>query len=259
MTTLSSGEQLILEMINRARMDPTGEAARIAQTHPGFTLNEGLPAGTISSTPVQVLAGNNVLALVADDHDTAMLNSHVLDYANRNLNPHTQAGDGSEVTRIANHGYVETYPAGQTYHDENVAWQGTSGAIDLATMTQQVEDGLFFDSYDSTRLHRVAIMDGTMREAGVGETTGVVQWIDNNNVLQNYNSVVVTEDFGISGTNSFLTGVQAAAGRFPSPAAPTMSSSPAPASPPAASRPRSRAAISMPRSISSTATRSSAT
>jgi hypothetical protein len=195
MTTMTSAEQLILEMINRARMDPDGEAARLAQTHPGFTLNEGLAAGTISSTPKQVLAGNNTLAGVADNHNAAMLSSHVLD--NNSLNPHTQAGDGSEVTRIANAGYQETYPAFQTYHDENIAWQGTSGAIDLASMTQQVEDGLFVDSYDSTRLHRVAIMDGTVREVGVGETTGVVQ---------GYNSVVVTEDFGISGTNSFLTG-----------------------------------------------------
>jgi Calx-beta domain len=195
MTTMTSAEQLILEMINRARMDPDGEAARLAQTHPGFTLNEGLAAGTISSTPKQVLAGNNTLAGVADNHNAAMLSSHVLD--NNNLNPHTQAGDGADGTRIANAGYQETYPAFQTYHDENIAWQGTSGAIDLAGMTQQVEDGLFVDSYDSTRLHRVAIMDGTMREVGVGETTGVVQ---------GYNSVVVTEDFGISGTNSFLTG-----------------------------------------------------
>ena len=66
MTTMTSAEQLILEMINRARMDPDGEAARLAQTHPGFTLNEGLAAGTISSTPKQVLAGNNTLAGVAD-------------------------------------------------------------------------------------------------------------------------------------------------------------------------------------------------
>ena len=136
MTTMTSAEQLILEMINRARMDPDGEAARLAQTHPGFTLNEGLAAGTISSTPKQVLAGNNTLAGVADNHNAAMLSSHVLD--NNSLNPHTQAGDGSEVTRIANAGYQETYPAFQTYHDENIAWQGTSGAIDLASMTQQV-------------------------------------------------------------------------------------------------------------------------
>src|SRR5262245_11621240 len=197
MTTMTSTEQLILEMINRARMDPDGEVARINQLHPGsgFTLNEGLPAGTISSTPKQVLAGNNILDAVADDHNAAMLSSHVLD--NPALDPHKQAGDGDEVTRIKNHGYTETYPAGQTYHLENIGWQGTTGAIDLAGMTQKVENDLFYDTYDATRFHRVAIMDGTMREVGVGVATGTVQ---------GYNSVVVTEAFGISGTNSFLTG-----------------------------------------------------
>src|SRR3954451_25485761 len=108
MTTMTSEEQLILEMMNRARMDPDGEVARmrVLFNDPTFTLNEGPPAGgeTISSTPKQVLAGNNKLALVADDHNTAMKNSGVLNFNNRNLNPHTQAGDGDEQTRIANHG-----------------------------------------------------------------------------------------------------------------------------------------------------------
>ena len=210
MTTMTSAEQLVLELMNRARMDPDGEAARMAQSDPGFTLNEGLPAGTISSAPKQVLAGNNILATVADNHDVAMLNSHVLDYNNSQvlkLNPHTQAGDGPDGTRIAQAGYIEAYPANQIYHDENVAWQGVGGTIDLASQTQQVEFGLFIDSYASDRGHRLAIMDGTMREAGVGETTGVVQWINpTTGALQNLNSVVVTEDFGISGPNSFLTG-----------------------------------------------------
>ena len=103
MTTMTSAEQLILEMINRARMDPDGEAARLAQTHPGFTLNEGLAAGTISSTPKQVLAGNNTLAGVADNHNAAMLSSHVLD--NNSLNPHTQAGDLSRVSDLSRREY----------------------------------------------------------------------------------------------------------------------------------------------------------
>ena len=39
-------EQLMLELINRARMDPAGEAAR-----QGISLNQGLAAGTISTAP----------------------------------------------------------------------------------------------------------------------------------------------------------------------------------------------------------------
>ena len=202
MTTLSSAEQLILEMINRARMNPDAEAARIAQSHAGFTLNEGLATGTISSAPKQVLAGNNTLASLADTHNTAMLNSHVLDYGNAvtlGKNPHDQAGDGTANARLTG--------AGFTNYRENVAWQGTSGAIDLGSMSQQAQDGLFFDSYDGGRGHRLAIMNGDMREIGVGVTTGVVQWKNSGTgALENYNSVVVTEEFGVAGTKSFLTG-----------------------------------------------------
>jgi hypothetical protein len=39
-------EQYMLELLNRARANPAAEAAR----H-GIDLNEGLPAGTISTTP----------------------------------------------------------------------------------------------------------------------------------------------------------------------------------------------------------------
>ena len=53
MADATAREQLILEMINRARMDPEGEAARY-----GISLNQGLTAGTISSAPKQVLAFN---------------------------------------------------------------------------------------------------------------------------------------------------------------------------------------------------------
>ncbi len=200
MTTLTSAEQLMLEMINRARMDPDAEAARIAQTHPGFTLNEALPAGTISSAPKQVLAGSNNLTAVAESHDAAMLNSHVLDYNNSQilkLSPHDNAGDGLASTRLANAGFP-------TFR-ENVAWQGIGGDT-LATAIQKDEDGLFFDSYDSGRGHRLAIMDPNMRIVGVGETTGSVNWIDQaTGAPVTFSSVVATEDFSTA-ANPFLTG-----------------------------------------------------
>ena len=68
MTTMAAPEQLLLEMINRARLDPAGEAARL-----GIDLNEGLAAGTISLDPKQPLAGNNLLAQAAEGHSNVML------------------------------------------------------------------------------------------------------------------------------------------------------------------------------------------
>ena len=44
--SMTAADQYILELVNRARLDPAGEAARL-----GIDLNEGLAAGTISATP----------------------------------------------------------------------------------------------------------------------------------------------------------------------------------------------------------------
>lgn len=61
-------EQLMLELINRARADPLGEAARL-----GIGLNDGLPAGSISGEPKQALAFNAILISAARGHSQWML------------------------------------------------------------------------------------------------------------------------------------------------------------------------------------------
>ena len=49
-------DQLMLELVNRARMAPLEEAQRY-----GIDLNEGFDEGTISSEPTQPLAPNQIL------------------------------------------------------------------------------------------------------------------------------------------------------------------------------------------------------
>ena len=56
MALQTAQEQLVLELINRARLDPAAEAARF-----GIALNEGLPAGTISTAAKQPLAMDDAL------------------------------------------------------------------------------------------------------------------------------------------------------------------------------------------------------
>src|SRR5438105_2361486 len=56
-------EQYLVELINRARMDPSAEAARL-----GIALNEGLAAGTISTAAKQPLAINPNLTDAAGKH-----------------------------------------------------------------------------------------------------------------------------------------------------------------------------------------------
>ena len=53
---ISAQKQLMLELINRARLDPLGEAALY-----GIDLNQGLTAGTIPSAPKEPLAFNTYL------------------------------------------------------------------------------------------------------------------------------------------------------------------------------------------------------
>ena len=60
---LTANEQLFLELVNAARLDPLGEAAR-----QGIDLNEGLAPGTIADTPVQALAPNAQVQQAAAEH-----------------------------------------------------------------------------------------------------------------------------------------------------------------------------------------------
>jgi hypothetical protein len=186
MTTLASTEQLILEMINRARMDPAAEAARI-----GIDLNAFIAPGTISATSKQVLAGSNALANIAESHDGFVQSSGTL----LNGNPHDGAGDGTADSRIVNAGYVN-------WRGENIAWNpATTDEQGLATI---IQDALFKDdpnwNHGTPGGHRLNILNDNFREVGVGAIRGTVG--------TNANSMIVTEDFGtVINSKTFLTGV----------------------------------------------------
>ena len=62
-------EQMLLELINRARLDPAAEAARF-----GIDLNEGLAPNTLSGVSKQPLAMNETLLSVARAHSQDMIN-----------------------------------------------------------------------------------------------------------------------------------------------------------------------------------------
>ncbi len=70
-------EQIVIELINRARSDPAAEAARL-----GIDLNEGLPPGTISPTPKQPLAANQKLINAVRGHSQDMIDRDFFDHDN---------------------------------------------------------------------------------------------------------------------------------------------------------------------------------
>lgn len=69
---LSAAEQYLLELINRARLDPLSEAERY-----NLGLNVGLASGTITGTAKEVLAPDTLLEQASQTHSEWMLDEDV--------------------------------------------------------------------------------------------------------------------------------------------------------------------------------------
>ena len=182
MSVLTAAEQLGLELMNRARLDPAGEAKRL-----GISLNEGLAAGTISTAAKDPFASNAPL------HDVARAHSqHMIDV---DLFGHDGIGDGNPFSRMSNAGY-NFFAAG-----ENIAFNGTSGSVNETAFAIKNYEDLFVDSGIPGRGHRTNML-GDFKEVGIGEVVGV--FTQNGN---NFNSLMLTQDFGTVGAGFFVTGV----------------------------------------------------
>lgn len=171
-------EQMLLEMINRARLDPAAEAALY-----GIDLNEGLAAGTISPDTKQPLAMNETLLSVARGHTQDMLA--------RQYFAHNTPEGVTPFQRMTSAGYNYSIAG------ENIAWSGTTGSVSTA-MRLSLHQNLFVDSGVSGRGHRRNILNANFQEIGVGEGTGT---------YSGFNATMLTEDFGTTGSQQFLTGV----------------------------------------------------
>ncbi len=176
--TLSAAEQYLLELMNRARLDPAAEAARM-----GTDLNAGLAAGTISTAAKQVLAPNALLETAATNHTLWMLQVDVFS--------HTGLNNLRADQRLTAAGYAWSRMG------ENIAFTGTTGTVNVQSAIEELNKNLFLSAE-----HRVNVMNSAYREVGLAAETGV---FTQGGV--NYNAEMVTEDFGTSGTAHFLTGV----------------------------------------------------
>jgi len=182
----SDYEQYLLELINRARADPAGEAARY-----GIDLNEGLEPGTISSDPKQPLAPNTDLVNGARGHSQWMIDNDIFS--------HTGANGSSPGDRMTAAGYdfLPSWSWG-----ENIAWYGqTLTAPPALSTTATLHQSLFVDAGVDGRGHRLNLMKSDFREVGPGIVFGD---------YSGYNAEMVTEDFAYTATPasaSFLTGV----------------------------------------------------
>lgn len=164
----SDYEQLMLELINRARANPRAEATRY-----GIDLNQGLSPGTIQDTPKQPLAFNSSLISSARAHSQWMLNTGTFS--------HTGSGGSSAGDRMTTAGYVFT---GAWTWGENIAYGGGVGAVDLTTQAYDRHQSLFLSAG-----HRENICSAQFEDVGLGLLAGT---FGGNNVG------MVTENFAAS-------------------------------------------------------------
>lgn len=180
MAALTANEQFMLELVNRARMDPTAEAKRL-----GIDLNQGLASGTISAATKAPLAANALLTDSALAHSRWMLNTDTFS--------HTGNNGSTPTDRMLDAGYTLS---GSWSTGENISFTGTTGTIDLTAAITSQHEGLFLSAG-----HRVTIL-GDFREIGIGQAAGVFTQSGTN-----YNASMVTQNFAKTGTAIFLTGV----------------------------------------------------
>jgi hypothetical protein len=198
-------EQYVLELINRARANPNAEVTRLSGMTWGDdpsagtaypapqppSLNEGLPAGTISSAAKAPLAFNlNLIQSARDYSNTELMNN---DFS------HTFGGT-TPTSRAQADGYSGV--AG-----ENIAYTASSAPLTLsASLVESLHDNLFVDGNVAGRGHRLNLMDTDYQEIGIGLGSSTTYAPGGNNSFPN--AEFVTEDFGIpNNTNPFLTGV----------------------------------------------------
>ncbi|MEO0991996.1 MAG: CAP domain-containing protein, partial [Pseudomonadota bacterium] len=147
----SDHEQLMVELVNRARLDPNGEVARI-----GTTAGQ-LASGTNGSSK-QALAVVGELDLAAQRHSADMLKN---DYFS-----HTSEDGRSPWERMADAGYTGYRTAG-----ENIAWSSRNGSEQASTVNW-LHEGLW-----ESDGHQRNILNGNFSEIGVGYVAGADQLI----------------------------------------------------------------------------------
>lgn len=184
MTIQQEREQLLLELVNRARLDPAAEAARYGL--------QDLSAGTgttITADAKQVLAWNPLLFSSATTHNQWMI-------ANDTFS-HTGLNGTSPAQRMAATGYGTAYANG-TYSfgsGENLAWSGTSGALDANAEVYLHHQDLFLSPG-----HRKNILNANYEELGVSTITDAS--------YQGWNALISTFNFGYKLSSPiFVTGV----------------------------------------------------
>jgi Ca2+-binding RTX toxin-like protein len=187
---LTPQEQLMLELINRARMDPEGEARRF-----GIKLNEGVSnVDKISSSSKQVLAGNDLLQEAATSHSEWMIRNDAFSHEEKKGTPGFTGVDESDRVKAAGYDF--------TLVGENISFRASTASLDATKEIIKQHADLFIDANVGGRGHRLNILNEDFQEAGIGQELG-----DYTQNKDTFNATMVTQNFGRSANKVFVTGV----------------------------------------------------
>ena len=200
---LTHAEQYMLELLNRTRLDPLGEVERnpkVADLNQGMDelraeyIRLGLtPPDYLTPEVRQPLAPNPLLKVAAHDHGQWMLDTNIFS--------HTGADDSLPRDRILATGYAEG--SFLRASGENLAWDGLfPGPVDPDVSAGQHHDDLF-----ESPSHRVGLLAGFFREAGIAQEVGTFTHPDDNGIVRDWSASIAVHKFASRGDDLFLTGV----------------------------------------------------
>lgn len=163
-------EQLLLELVNKARSNPAAEAARLK-----MGLNDNLSEDRkITPTPKQPLPFHSALINASRAHSKWMVDNDIFS--------HTGQGNTDGGARMKKFGFVFS---GNFAWGENISGVWEPEAFDLVKMTHDTHDGLF-----RSPTHRPNICGEQFAEIGIGLHTGDFQG--------NSKSMMGTQNFAAS-------------------------------------------------------------
>jgi hypothetical protein len=182
----TAAEEYFVALVNQARANPAATAQSF-----GIDLNEGLPVGTIASTPKAPIAVSPVLVTAARNHDAWMFSHQTFSV--------DEAGVGI-AQQLTNAGYVLN-PAGYTATEDIVSYLSSPNVTPDVTAIQNEFKRLFLDANHADRGERKSLLDPNWQEMGIG--------VEDGKFLQsaiNYNANFSTLDFVKNGT-LYLSGI----------------------------------------------------
>ena len=201
----SDQEQYMLEIVNRLRLDPDGEVYRLRSYTWGDSgnpqspdLNEGITSNFLTDETRQPLAFNAAIVQAARDYSVTLLANDAF--------THTYGGTTAQ-TRMVAAGYAFS---GSWTWGENLAVNMSTAPLSIsATNVDYHHRLLFIDGDVANRGHRKNLLNGSMKEIGIGiANTASASY---NYGGGNWYAVLSTQDFaasgGSSGGKAFLTGV----------------------------------------------------